>query len=128
MKISRRTALTTVAVVPMLESVAGQQKTSMYGLIGRMKAHPGKRDELAAILLESVIDIRGCLNYIVANDSKDPDALWVTEVWESEADHQASLALPTVREAISKGRPFIAAFDQQFVTQPIGGVGIKKGQ
>jgi quinol monooxygenase YgiN len=128
MKISRRTALKAAGVVPLMDNVAGQQRIAMYGLIGRIKANTGKRDELAAILLESTIDMRGCLSYVVAKDSKDPEALWVTEVWESEAAHQASLALPSVREAISKGRPFIAAFDQQYATEPIGGVGIKRGR
>src|SRR5271166_5232949 len=123
MKISRRTALKAAAAGPLMENAAGQQKIAMYGLIGRMKASAGKRDELAAILLESTIDMPGCLNYVVAKDSKDPDALWVTEVWESEADHRASLALPGVREAISKGRPLIAAFDLQYATEPLGGVG-----
>ena len=125
MKISRRTALKAAAVIPLMENVAGQQKIAMYGLIGRMKAHAGKRDELAAILLKSTIEIPGCLSYVVAKDAKDPDALWVTEVWKSEADHQASVALPSVREAISNGRPLIAAFDQQYSTEPIGGAGIK---
>ncbi len=99
----------------------------MYGLIGKIKAAPGKRDELAAILLSSTGAMPGCLNYIVARDAKDPDALWVTEVWDSEASHQGSLALPPVKEAMRKGRPLIAAFDDYHVTEPIGGVGIRKG-
>jgi quinol monooxygenase YgiN len=100
----------------------------MYGLIGRMKAYTGKRDELAAILLGSISDVPGCLSYVVAKDPKDPASLWVTEVWESEADHKASLALPTIREAITKGRSLIASFDEQNATEPIGGQGIKKGR
>jgi quinol monooxygenase YgiN len=127
MRVSRRTALKAAVTLPLTENVAGQQRIAMYGLIGRIKAHSGRRDELAAILLESTIDIPGCLSYVVAKDLKDPDALWVTEVWESEADHRSSLALPSVREAISRGRPLIAAFDQQYATEPIGGAGIKKG-
>ena len=111
-----------------MKSVAGQEKTAMYGLIGRIKASSGKRDELASILLESTGGMPGCLSYVVAKDSKDPDALWITEIWESEADHKASLALPKVREAITKGRPLIVSFDQQNATEPIGGVGIKKAQ
>jgi quinol monooxygenase YgiN len=126
MKISRRTALKAAAAAPLMGSAAGQDRVPMYGLIGRMKAIAGRRDELAAILLESTGDIPGCLSYVVAKYSKDPDALWVTEVWESEADHKASLALPTVRDAITKGRPLIASFDEQHATEPIGGQGIKK--
>jgi len=33
----------------------------------------------------------GCLSYVVAADATELDALWVTEVWESQASHQASL-------------------------------------
>ena len=100
----------------------------MYGLIGRMKTTAGKRDELAAILLESIVDMPGCLSYVVANDPKDADALWVTEVWETEADHKASLALPNVKDAIAKGRPLIASFDEYHETEPVGGHGIKKAR
>ena len=128
MKISRRSALKAAAAASLIESARGQQKIAMYGLIGRVKANTGKRDELAAILLESTRDMPGCLSYVVAKDLKDADALWITEVWESEADHRASLALPSVREAIAKGRPLIAAFDQQYTTEPVGDAGIKKGR
>lgn len=98
----------------------------MYGLIGRMKAKSGKRDELASVLLGSVGEMPGCLSYVVAKDPADPDALWVTEVWEHETDHKASLALPAVKEAIAKGRPLIEAFDQYHATEPIGGHGIPR--
>jgi quinol monooxygenase YgiN len=125
--ISRRTALKAAAVVPLIGSVSGQERVAMYGLIGRIKAYPGKRDDLAAILLESISGAPGCLSYVVAKDPKDPDSLWMTEVWESEADHQASLALPTIRDAITKGRPLIASFDERHTTEPIGGQGISKG-
>ena len=100
----------------------------MYGLIGKIKTMAGKRDELAAILLKGIVDMPGCLSYVVANDPKDPDALWVTEVWESEAEHKASLALPTVKDTIAKGRPLIASFDEYHATEPIGGHGINKGR
>jgi len=53
----------------------------MYGLIGKMKAVAGKRDELAQILLTGIGEMPGNLSYMVANDPKDADALWITEVW-----------------------------------------------
>ncbi len=99
----------------------------MYGLIGRIKTQPGKRDELANILLQGTKDMPGCLSYVVANDPRDPDALWVTEVWESSELHKASLSLPSVKDAIAKGRPLIAGFDQRFETEPIGGHGLQLG-
>ena len=80
----------------------------MYGLIGQFSAKPGQRDALIAILLEGTGGMPGCLSYIVAKDVADPDAIWITEVWDSQASHTASLKLPSVRAAIAKGRPLIA--------------------
>ncbi|TYT26719.1 antibiotic biosynthesis monooxygenase [Luteimonas viscosa] len=96
----------------------------MYGLIGKMKAVPGQRDALVSILLEGVSGMPGCLSYIVAQDPADPDAIWVTEAWDSQASHKASLSLPSVKDAIARGRPLIAAFDQHVETVPVGGHGI----
>jgi len=99
----------------------------MYGLIGKMIAVPGRRDALVSVLLDGTTGMPGCISYIVAADSTDPDALWITEVWDSQASHQASLALPAVNAAIAKGRPLIAGFGDRFETLPIGGVGIPEG-
>ena len=96
----------------------------MYGLIGKMTAAPGKRDALAAILLEGTRDMPGCLSYVIATDSADADALWITEVWDSQTSHQASLQLPAVQAAITKGRPLIGSFSPRVETGPIGGHGI----
>jgi quinol monooxygenase YgiN len=96
----------------------------MYGLIGKMTTVPGQRDALAAILLSGTGGMPGCLSYIIATDPADPDALWITEVWDSQANHQASLALPSVQAAITKGRPLIAGFSHRVETTPIGGQGL----
>lgn len=95
----------------------------MYGLIGRMIAVPGQRDTLAAILLEGTGAMPGCLSYVVAADPAHDDALWITEVWESREHHQASLSLPAVRDAITRGRPLIAGFDNRVETTPLGVAG-----
>lgn len=97
----------------------------MYGLIGKMIAVAGQRDALVAILLAGVADMPGCLSYIIARDPADANALWITEVWDSEASHQASLALPAVKSAIAKGRPLIASFAEHIVTAPVGGHGLR---
>ena len=96
----------------------------MYGLIGKMTAVAGKREELIAVLLGSVGEMPGCLSYIVAKDPSDPDAIWITEAWDSKASHDASLSLPQVKEAIAKGRPLIAGFSDGVVTTPVGGHGL----
>ena len=96
----------------------------MYGLIGKINAVPDSRDELIATLLGGVAGMPGCLSYIVAIDSTDENAIWITEVWDSRASHEASLSLPSVQDAIAKGRPLIAGFGERFETLPIGGHGL----
>lgn len=99
----------------------------MFGLIGKMTAVPGKRDELAQVLLDGTKDMPGCLSYVVAKDPEDADALWITEVWDSKASHEASLKLPSVQAAIAKGRPLIAGFSSRVETVPLGGHGLRRG-
>jgi len=96
----------------------------MYGLIGKITAVAGRRDALANILIDGTVSMPGCLSDVVAADTTEPDALWVTEVWESQASHQASLQLPAVQAAIAKGRPLIAGFSNRVETAPIGGHGV----
>lgn len=108
-----------------LASAAQAQGTpAMYGLIGRMRAKPGQRDALIAILLDGVSGMPGCLSYIVAQDPKDADAIWITEVWTDKQHHADSLKLPAVQGAIARARPIIAGFGERFETIPVGGVGL----
>ena len=96
----------------------------MYGLIGSFKAVPGRRDALLAILLENVGAMPGCFGYVVAEDPKDPDGIWISEVWDSAESHQASLAIPAVKDAIARAMPLIADFGQHTRTVPRGGHGL----
>jgi quinol monooxygenase YgiN len=96
----------------------------MYGRIAKIATVPGKRDEMISILLESINNMPGCLSYIVAKDPVDGNGIWVTEVWDSQESHRASLSLPAVKEAIPKGKALVRAFEHSFESQPVGGVGL----
>ncbi|WP_171085923.1 putative quinol monooxygenase [Telluria aromaticivorans] len=127
MTITRRTAVTLLAALPLTAHATPDTKDSnMYGLIGKMRAQPGQREALIAILLEGTKAMPGCLGYVIAKDKLDADALWITETWDSQASHKASLALPPVQAAIAKGRPLIAGFGERFETEPVGGHGLAK--
>ena len=99
----------------------------MYGLIGKITAKPGQRDALQGILLENEAGMPGCFSYIIAQDPSDADSLWITEVWDSQDSHTASLKLPSVQQAIAKARPIIAGFSDRVVTTPVGGIGLHNG-
>jgi quinol monooxygenase YgiN len=66
----------------------------------------------------------GCFSYIVAKDAADENTVWVTETWDSQASHDASLTLPTVKDTIAKGRPLIAGFERIATTTPVGGTSL----
>ena len=62
----------------------------------------------------------GCFSYVLAKDSADENVTWVTEVWDSLASHDASLSLPSVKNAMPRAKPLISAFDRIAVTTPVG--------
>lgn len=99
---------------------------TMYGLIGTIEAKPGERDNLINILLEGISGMPGCLSFIVSEDVNNENVIRITEVWDSEESHRASLSLPSVQEAISKGRPHIDQFGERIKTKPVGGHGLVK--
>jgi quinol monooxygenase YgiN len=97
----------------------------MYGLIVKLMVVAGKRDDVVRMLRESAAGMPGCLSYVVAADSGDEDAIWVTEVWDSVASHDASLSLPSVTNAIAHIKPLISNFTKIAVTTPVWGVGLQ---
>ena len=105
-------------------SATPEEAQKMYGLIGSMTAVAGRRSDLIALLTEAVSEMPGCLSYVVAEDSKDENTIWITEVWDKKESHDLSLSLPAVKKAISAGRPLMAGFGSQVITTPVGGYGL----
>ena len=107
-----------------LSGWAAPEEKAMYGMIGKMTATNGKREEVISLLLRAVKAMPGCLSYVVAQDAADENGIWITEVWNSKESHDASLSLPEVKKSIAAARPMIAAFSNQVTTTPIGGFGV----
>ncbi|KEQ24124.1 MULTISPECIES: putative quinol monooxygenase [Paenibacillus] len=97
---------------------------SKYAMFGKLTAHPGKREELAKMMLEAdtLNDMEGCIYYILHEAEDEPDVLWITELWESQEAHAASLKNEKVRELIGRCRHLIAEAGGVKV-RPIGGKG-----
>lgn len=67
---------------------------------GKAVAGPGNGDSLAQILLAAAGDLAddpGCELYLVNRQAGEPDVIWVTELWRSQAD------LERVAEAAGDG-------------------------
>jgi quinol monooxygenase YgiN len=62
-----------------------------FGQHTRIRARPDKRDELLAKFVEAADmqhDNPACELTLVSTSPDDPDAVFLTEVWTSAADHE----------------------------------------
>jgi quinol monooxygenase YgiN len=97
-----------------------------YGYLGTLTTRHGHRDEVVDILLSGADGLRsvGCLLYLVGVSDKDRNVIWVTEVWESKEQHDASLRLPETQAAIARAMPLLTGeFTRQELTM-VGGLGL----
>lgn len=81
-----------------------------FANVGLLEASPGNREALLAVLTRPSADLAaaGCLMYEVGVNDEDPDAVFVSELWESAEAHAQSLELPSVRAAITEARPLMS--------------------
>ena len=112
------------AVVFTPSAVNSQEVTHMWGMIAKITLLPGRRDEMVEVLKQSAAGMPGCLSYVVAKDAADENTIWVTEVWDSQASHDASLSLPAVKNAIPRGKAIVSNFERIAVTNPVWGTGL----
>jgi quinol monooxygenase YgiN len=99
----------------------------LFSMYGKLVAQPGQRDALVAKLLraaELMESVKGCLLYVVNTSVDEPDAVWVTEIWQDEAAHGASLSMPGVRTLITETMPLVAGPPEGTRVSPVGGKGL----
>lgn len=96
----------------------------MYGLINRFVAHPDQRDALVAAMTSDVGAMPGCRSFVLAHDPKDPDAVWITEVWDTKAQWEASMEIPGVKASIEVAMPLIKDFGTTVETEVVAGHGL----
>jgi quinol monooxygenase YgiN len=97
-----------------------------YGLSGKISTRPGQRDAVIAVLLRDVQELEaiGCDLYLVSVSHERPDVVWVTEVWASKDAHDASLQLPTVKQAIAEAMPMLTGEFEHVELSVVGGLGV----
>ena len=102
-----------------LTSVGLGRTSAMYGLVSKIVAVPNRRHDLISVLEASSANMPGCVSYVIAEDLADENAVWVTEVWDTEAAQKASLAMPAVKDGIGKARTIISTFSRVATTAPV---------
>jgi quinol monooxygenase YgiN len=95
-----------------------------YVLLNKFTAQTGKRDELVAILLAAaklVSAARGCGQYLIYKHTKDYNAVFISEIWDSKEDHDNSLKIDGCMELISKAMPLLDGKPESNTLEFIGG-------
>jgi quinol monooxygenase YgiN len=97
-----------------------------YGYIGSMRVRPGHRDEVIEILLSGADGLRaaGCQLYAVCTAPGDDDVIWVSEIWDSAEQHDASLQLPETKAAIAQAMPMLTGEFSRQELAVVGGLGV----
>ncbi len=96
------------------------------GRYAKLTAKPGHGDALAEHLLEAagqLESVPGCELYVVNRVPGDPETVWVTEIWRSQADLDASLEQEGARERIAEVMPLLDGRPEVIETAPVAGVG-----
>lgn len=99
---------------------------SQIAVIAKIPAQPGKRDEVVAglrAMLDHVETEDGTLTYVLHEDAKDPDLLWMYEVYADRAAfdaHGSSDAMKALGGAIGA---HLGGAPELIFLNPVGGKG-----
>lgn len=114
------------AAILMLSPVAAQEGPQPSAEIGhgfhaRMVAQPGQGDALVALLFESPgFDHPDCKVFLIGRSKAEPDVVFVTEGWVSEAAHAAFTATEASQAYTARFGPLVAEWTMSDEI-PLGG-------
>jgi quinol monooxygenase YgiN len=98
-----------------------------FGQHSKVTARPGKRDELVAKFLE-VGEIQRsnpeCELIFVSTTENDANAVYLTEVWSSEENHEQALDSEEVRAWAGAMPELVDGEPQSQRFEPVGGKGL----
>lgn len=100
---------------------------SAYGCYVKFTARPGQREKLVGLLLKAAAGVEaapGCELYIINTSASEAEGVWVTEVWRSQEDHDASLSIEGAQELIKQVLPLLAGSPERIDLVPVGGKGL----
>jgi quinol monooxygenase YgiN len=83
-----------------------------YLLQGTLVAKPGEREALLQIMKRAstlmLEKAKGCELYAVGTHEGDENTVYITEIWATKEDHEASLTVEGVRGLIGEAIPILA--------------------
>jgi quinol monooxygenase YgiN/quercetin dioxygenase-like cupin family protein len=99
---------------------------SRVGRYVKITAKPGQGDTLAERLLEVAEGLRatpGCELYVINRAPDEPEVVWVSEVWSSQEELDASLQTEEAKAGMPAILELVEATERIDVV-PVGGVGL----
>jgi quinol monooxygenase YgiN len=96
---------------------------SQVARYGKARARAGRGQELADVLLAAAAELEsdpGCLLYLINRQAGEPDLIWVTELWRSQADLDASLERIRGSENVSAAMALVEDW-QMIELEQLGG-------
>ena len=103
---------------------------SRVGRYVLLKAREGQRDVLVEHMLgvaQFLASVPGCELYVINTSADDADTAWVTEVWGSQVELDASLTLDSVKASVEQVLPLLAGPPERIDIQPVGGKALDAG-
>jgi quinol monooxygenase YgiN len=100
---------------------------SQVAVIAKIPAAPGQRDQLIAALqaaLQTAQSEEGTLQYILHEDSKDPDLVWFYELYRDQdalTAHGSSDGMKAMGPSIA---PFVGGRPEMTFLKPVAGKGL----
>lgn len=92
-----------------------------HGFHARMMAQPGQGDALVALLLEApAFEHPDCKVFLIGRSKENPDVVFVTEGWVSEAAHSAFTATEGAQAYTARFGPLVAEWTNSDEI-PVGG-------
>src|SRR5215217_3794177 len=102
---------------------------SQVARYGRAKARAGSGERLAEVLLAAAAELEGdlgCQLYLINRQADEPDVIWVTELWRSQADLDASLERIRGSEGVAAAMALVEDW-QMIDLEQLGGKGPRSG-
>jgi quinol monooxygenase YgiN/mannose-6-phosphate isomerase-like protein (cupin superfamily) len=101
---------------------------SRVGRYAKFTARSRQGDALAERMLgvaEGLRAIAGCELYVINRSTEDPDTIWITEVWRSQEELDASLQTEEAKAAIPEVMALVQEGSfERIDLAPLGGVGL----
>jgi quinol monooxygenase YgiN len=92
---------------------------------GKAVAREGLGEQLAEILLAAAADLErdpGCELYLINRQIDEPDVIWVTELWRSQDDLDASLERIRGSDDVAAAMTLVENWEM-IELEPLGGKG-----